>query len=454
MPLNESNLHDYQRIGVDFIVKTEKCALWLDMGLGKTITTATALAKLFDRVEIEKVLIIAPLRVANTVWKKELGDWAHTQHLRVSVCTGTELQRSAALAVESDIYVINCEQVQWIVERYGKKWPFDCLVIDESSKFKSTKSQRFKSLRKVLPKINRLIQLTGTPSPNGLLDVYAQIYLLDRGLRLGRSFTQYKQTFFIPDFMGFKFTPLPNAKSTIESKISDLVLTMKASDYLDLPKRVDLTIRVDLPNRVMVDYMRLERECVLELNAAEIVAMSAATLAGKLLQYANGCVYDADKNIILIHESKINALRAIVDENDNENLLVAYNYQHDLLALQDVFPDAVLLDKDGSQVEAWNSGKIKMLLAHPASAGMGLNLQKGGSVVVWYGLTWNLENYLQFNARLDRQGQTKPVRVIHIVSGGTIDERVMQSLTEKEETQSALMSALKYKYHVKNTVQN
>lgn len=443
--LSKTLLHPYQVRAANMLVQNSHFALWQDMGLGKTVTTATALADLFNTFEIARVLIIAPLRVANTVWQQEIKRWEHTEFMTCAICTGNEKSRLAALAQQADVTIINCENIPWLVDLVGKKWPFDTIVIDESSKFKSTKAMRWKALKKMLPYINRVIELTGTPSPNGLLDVYAQIYLLDKGQRLGRSMTAFKQCYFeSADYFGYKVKPRQGADKTIQDKIKDITLAMKASDYLQLPDRIDLVHTVELPPTTIKQYKTFERESIATLESGdEIVALSAAAVANKLLQMANGAVYDQEGNIIDCHSAKIDALRDIIDDNPNENILVAYNYRHDKERLLSAFPQAVLLDKEGSQVDSWNAGKIKMLLAHPASSGMGLNLQKGGSLLVWFGLTWNLENYQQFNARLHRQGQSKPVRIVHIIADETIDNRVMSALASKAETQEALLQALK-----------
>ena len=445
--LTRDLLHDYQNGCVDHIIATPKSALWLDLGLGKTLTTLTAIADLKDMFEINKTLIIAPLRVCQTVWHKELKSWEHTKHLTYRICTGSEKQRLSQLLLPADIYIINRENVKWLVDFYGKKWPFDNVVIDESSSFKSSKSQRFKALKKVYPFIDRMTQLSGTPSPNGMMDVWAQIALLDGGERLGRNMTAYKQRYFEADYMGYSYTLRNGSQEKIENKISDLVVSMKASDYLELPDRIDLVEEVNLKPAQLKRYKEFERDLVLEVDDQEdnVLAANAAVLAGKLLQLANGSVYlDDTGKSELIHSEKLDALAQIVEDNPNENMLIAYNFKFDLEQLKAKFPQAVVLSKSGEEVDQWNNGEIKMLLAHPASAGHGLNLQHGGSMLVWYGLTWSIEYYQQFNGRLHRQGQEKPVRIIHIITKDTIDERVMKVLSEKEAVQDNLLNALKY----------
>lgn len=441
---SRNDLHKYQERMINFIYTTPKCALWAGLGLGKTITTLTAIVDLIDSMAVAKVLIVAPLRVANSVWHKEASNWQHTKHLKFSIVTGSEKERLAALHKTADVYVINRENVSWIVEHYAKKWPFDMIVLDEASSFKSSSSQRFKALRKTIPFTNRLVELTGTPSPNGLLDIWSQMYLIDSGERLGRSMTAYKQRFFEAGYNGYSFKPVKSADKIIHKLIDDIVISLNVDDYLEMPDRIDTVIRVQLPPSRMVEYKQLEREFLIQINDNEIVAYNAATLAGKLLQFSNGATYtDELKNWTEIHSAKLDALDDIISENSDENLLITYNYKTDLIRLQARYPDAVVLDKNPDTIAQWNKGQIKMLLAHPASAGHGLNLQHGGSIIVWFGLNWSLELYQQFNGRLHRQGQTKPVRVVHIVADGCIDDKVMLAIENKAETQQELLNALK-----------
>lgn len=443
--LSRSDLHEYQRKGVDFIKERKRCALWLDMGLGKTTTTLTALSDLIDSFAVNRTLVIAPLRVANSVWRQEAANWEHLKHLSVAICTGSERERLSALQRDSDLYVINRENVPWLIKHYGSAWPFDCVVIDEASSFKNATSQRFKALRKALPQTNYMILLTGTPSPNGLLDLWPQMYLVDFGEALGRTMTSYKQRFFEQDYMGYKFKPREGGAERIHGLLQPMVLSMSAEDYLELPDRINIVEPVTLPPSALNAYREFERTLLAELpDGEEIEAMNAAVLANKLLQYSNGAVYTDDLgNWSEIHTAKLDALSDIVEQNEGENFLVAYNYKTDLARLQKRFPFARVLDKSADTVRQWNGGQIRMLLAHPASAGHGLNLQRGGSLIVWFSLNWSLELYQQFNARLHRQGQDKPVRIIHIVADGCIDERVMSVLGEKDAAQSALLTALK-----------
>lgn len=445
---SRTDLHEYQNKAVDFIFEKKRCGLFLDMGLGKTVSTLTAVSDLVDSLSVERVLIIAPLRVANTVWRQESENWKHLRHLRVAVCTGSERNRISQLNRTADVYVINRENVKWLVDLYAKKdkWPFDMLVIDESSSFKSAKSQRFKALKSVLHLTNYAVLLTGTPAPNGLMDLWAQVYLIDFGQSLGRTITGFKQRFFeASGYMGYKFEPRDGADTTIHKLIEHQVLSMTAEDYLELPERIDLVERVSLPAATLKAYQEFEKELLIELEDGEFVeASTAAVLANKLLQWCNGAMYvDETKRWQEVHKAKIDALAEIVEDNAGENILVAYNYKSDLERLKAKFPDAVVLDKNPDLVKQWNEGKISMLLAHPASASHGLNLQKGGALAVWFGLTWSLEYYQQFNARLHRQGQTRPVRIVHLIADSCLDERVMNVLSNKDAIQNQLIEALK-----------
>jgi len=445
--LSRDDLHDYQNRAIEFIKSKKRCGLFLGMGLGKTTASLTAMSDALDSMTAAKVLVIAPLRVANSVWAQETKQWTHLSHLRVSVCTGNERTRMAALQRDADIYTINRENVPWLVKLYGKKWPFDAVIVDESSSFKSPSSQRFKALKRALPFTDYVVLLTGTPSPNGLLDLWSQMYLVDFGERLGKTMTGYKQRFFESDYMGYKFTPRQGSSEAIHRLLSDKVLSMSAEDYLQVPDRIDLVERVELPPKVFAQYQEFERTLLAELDdGQEIEAISAAVLANKLLQWSNGATYtDSLGNWSELHSVKLDALADLVEQNPSENMLVAYNYKTDLERLRVRFPDAVVMDKQQETIDRWNRGEIQMMLAHPASAGHGLNLQNGGSMLVWFGLNWSLELYQQFNGRLHRQGQTRPVRVVHMVASGCMDERVIDALNKKGETQNALLFALKPK---------
>ena len=441
---SRNDLLPYQNRMIDFIYNTPKCAVWAGLGLGKTVTTLTAITDLLASLTVLKVLIIAPLRVANSVWHTEAKRWTHTKELTFSIVTGSEKERISALFKSADIYVINRENVQWLVEHYKTKWPYDLVVIDESSSFKSASSQRFKALKKVRTLTDRMVQLTGTPSPNGLIDIWSQMFLLDGGERLGKTMSAYKMRFFEAGYNGYSFKPVKNADKIIHKLIDDIVISLNVDDYLEMPERIDTIIKVPLPPSRMAEYKQLERDFIMQINDTEIVAYNAATLAGKLLQYCNGAMYtDELKNWTEIHTAKLDALDEILEDNQDENLLIAYNYKTDLIRLKARYPDAVVLDNDPDIITRWNNGQIKILLAHPASAGHGLNLQHGGSIIVWFGLNWSLELYQQFNGRLHRQGQTKPVRIVHIVADGCIDDKVMRAIENKAQTQDELLNALK-----------
>ena len=443
--LLRSDLHQYQNKAVNYVIDNKRCMLALDMGLGKSISTLTAISDLIETKDIRKVLVIAPLRVCNSVWSQEVKKWRHTCHLSTSIATGSPKERAEALLKKADVYIINKENVQWIIEFYGEEWPFDCVVIDESSTFKSAKSKRFKALKRAFPKIERMILLTGTPSPNGLHDLWSQMYLIDHGERLGRTLTMFRQRFFDTDYFGYTYTLRDGSAQKIESLVADKIMHMSAKDYLSLPSRIDITAPVDLPQKILRSYKDFERTYIAELeDGKEIEALTAAVLAGKLMQYANGAMYTSeDGEWSETHKSKLEALSDIVEDNAGETMLVAYNFKSDLARLHKRFPQAVVLDKNQDTIDKWNRGEIPILLAHPASAGHGLNLQEGGSLCVWFGLTWNLEYYLQFNARLHRQGQKKPVRIIHLVANDTIDVRVLSVLANKDASQNSLLKSLK-----------
>lgn len=451
--LSRDNLFEYQCRASNFIVEVKRCQLFLDMGLGKTVSTLTALTDLLDSFTINKVLIIAPLRVANTVWKQEALKWSHTQNLKIKIATGDIKTRTAALLSPAEIVVINRENIPWLVDFYAKNpkngkyninpWPFDCVVIDESSSFKSHSSQRFKALKRIIPKTDYMVLLTGTPSPNGLLDLWAQSYLVNQGQVLGRNMTAYKQRYFDADYMGYTLTPKESSKEIIEGLISPYTLSMQAEDYIDLPKRLDIIVDIELPKKAMKEYTQFKKDLYIEIKGNDIEALSAGVLANKLLQFANGAAYIDDmQNFTTVHDMKLDALKDIIEDNPNENILLAYNYKSDLQRILKKFPDAVVLSKSGDEIPDWNAGKIKLMVCHPASAGHGLNLQDGAATMVWFGLNWSLELYQQFCARLHRQGQKRPVRIFHLVAKGTIDERVMSVLGDKGAVQSSLLRAL------------
>jgi SNF2 family DNA or RNA helicase len=414
----------------------------LDMGLGKTATTLTVAADFLDDLFVLNVLVIAPLRVCNSVWKQEAEKWEHLRDLGISICTGNAKQRSLALETYADIHIINVENIDWLVKTFNWKW--DMVIIDEASKFKSHKSKRFKALKKVSKHITSMVQLTGTPSPNGLMDLWSQMYLLDNGDRLGRTITMFKSTYFYSSgYMGYAYDLRPGADKIIKHAISDICVTMKGEDYLDMPDKISIDREVFLSKDVLDLYKKFERDFIINLEEETISSPSSAALANKLLQLCNGAIYNEDGNYHVIHDEKIECLKDIISDNPNENLLVAYNFRSDLDRLKKAFPGASILSKSGAELESWNKGEIPMLLAHPASAGHGLNAQKGGSAVVWFGLNWSLELYQQFNARIYRQGQEKPVRIIHITCNQTIDKRVLEAIRNKADNQNELLKYLK-----------
>lgn len=395
---------------------------------------------------MEKVLVIAPLRVAQKTWPDEIRKWDHLKHLRISLILGTEKQRLGALQAKADIWIINRENVEWLVDLYGKNWPFDMVVIDELSSFKSSKAKRFRALRKVRPMIKRIVGLTGTPAPNGLIDLWPQVYLLDQGERLGKTVTGYRSRYFEPGKRNrtviFTWDPKPGAEEAIYSKLEDLCVSMSAEDWLQMPERIDREVIVQIPEAARAQYDQLERDLLLPFAGGDITADTMAILSNKLLQMANGAVYDENGATREIHRAKLEALDDILEAANGQPVLVFYNYQHDRDRVLKHIPTARVLDTE-DDIEKWNQGKIPVMLAHPASAGHGLNLQAGGNIIVWFGLTWSLELYLQAIARLYRQGQDKSVIVHHLIAEGTIDEDVMRALAGKDVSQKALLEAVK-----------
>ena len=443
--------HDYQQYAIDFIKNNEVAAVLLDMGLGKTSITLSAVNDLiFDSFEVSKVLVIAPLRVARDTWPAEIKKWDHLKHLRYSVAVGSESERLAALRKEADIYIINRENVDWLVNKSKVPFNFDMVVIDELSSFKSHQSKRFKSLLKVRPFIKRIVGLTGTPSSNGLMDLWAQFRILDMGKRLGRYITHYRNAYFLPDKRSadriFTYKPADRAEQMIYDRISDITISMKSADYLKLPECIINEVPVFMDVKEKRIYETFKEDMVAKIKDEEIDAANAAVLSGKLLQMANGCIYDEDKKAIKIHDRKLDALEDLIESANGKPLLVAYWFQHDLARIKERFPVREI--KTSKDIEDWNQGKIPLAVIHPASAGHGLNLQTGGSTLVWFGLTWSLELYQQCNARLHRQGQTDTVVIHHIIAKGTIDEDVMAALQRKEKIQNALINAVKAKLEV------
>lgn len=439
--LSRSDHRQYQTTGVQF-TKDRKCsALFLDMGLGKTSITLTSISDMLDDFEFIRALIVAPLRVANTVWHNEAKDWSHLNGLSFSIITGGLKERLAALNKKADIYVINRENLSWLVNYYKSKWPFDLLAIDESTSFKNPTSKRFRDLKKVLKYIKKRIILTGTPAPNGYMDLWSQIYILDEGERLGKNITRFRNTYFDKDFMGFNYILKEGAAERIQEKIKDIVYHVPTEGNVELPDVVSSIIDTPLTPKLLKKYKDFEDDMIMQIEDEEITSMSAAALSNKLLQFSSGAVYDEDSNIHPLHDLKFDTLDEVIEENPNDNMLVAYNFKHELLRLRKRYPEAVVLGKGGDEVKQWNEGKIKMLLVHPASAGHGLNLQHGGSLAVWFGFTWSLENYQQLNKRLHRSGQKNTVRLIHIAVGA-VEYRLMKTLAKKDVTQADLLRSL------------
>ena len=441
------NPHEYQRFAANFITENPISCLLLDMGLGKTSITLTAINDLlYDYFDVSKILVIAPLRVARDTWPEELRKWEHLSDIRYSVAVGTEAERLAALWREADIYIINRENVQWLIESSGILFNFDMVVVDELSSFKSHQSKRFKALMKVRPKVKRIVGLTGTPSSNGLMDLWAEFRLLDLGERLGRFIGRYRETYFTPDKRNgqviYSYKPLPNAEEQIYNKISDITISMKSTDHLQMPELVTSEYSVRLSPKECERYDELKRDLVLLLADGEVTVANAAALSGKLCQMANGAVYGDDGEVHHIHDRKLDALEDLIEAANGKPVLVAYWFKHDLARIQARF-DVVKLDTADS-ITHWNNGNISVSVIHPASVGHGLNLQAGGCTLIWFGLTWSLELYQQTNARLWRQGQTAETVVIHhIIAKDTIDQRIIKALSDKDKTQTALIEAVK-----------
>lgn len=456
--MDKSDLHDYQIFGYKHIINTPYCGLFLDMGLGKTVTTLTAINTLiYEDLEIKNVLIVAPKRVVETVWSDECEKWDHLKHLKVVKIVGTEPKRIEALKKEADIYVVSRDNIAWLCAFYGGILPFDMLVIDELSSFKSYKSLRFKALKLARPSIKRVVGLTGTPAPNGYIDLWAQLYLIDRGERLEKTITKYRERYFREGRRNgavvYDYKLLNDAEEQINQRISDICISMKSNDYLDMPELIMNRVSVTLPPTIKKMYDDFEKDKVLDLikseaeDSKEINVINAAALANKLLQFANGAIYDEDHTAHEIHKEKIDALKDIIEDANGKSILVAWSFQHDrdrlMEALKAYKPRELKSEKD---IRDWNEGKVQVMLAHPASAGHGLNLQAGGNIIVWFGLTWSLELYQQFNGRLYRQGQkSRTVIIHHIITEGTHDEDVIKAIEAKDEKQESLLSSIKAK---------
>lgn len=444
--------HEYQKYAIEFIKRNPVAAILLDMGMGKTSIVLSALNELmYDSFEVTKVLIIAPLRVARNTWSDEIKKWDHLNGIRYSIAVGTVAERQAALKANADIYIINRENVPWLIEDSGLPFNYDCVIVDELSSFKNWQAKRFKALMKVRPKIRRIVGLTGTPSSNGLMDLFAEFKVLDMGERLGRFIGQYRVNYFKPDRMNgpivYTYKLLPGAEERIYDRISDITISMKATDHLDMPELISNEYKVYLDDDERSKYEEMKDELVLQFPGREITAANAAALSGKLSQLANGAIYDDDGSVNAFHERKLDALEDLIESANGKTILVAYWFKHDLARITERLNKLKIvfekLDSDKS-IEKWNAGELQVGLIHPASAGHGLNLQSGGNVLVWFGITWSLELYQQTVARLWRQGQTsRTVTVIHIVTAGTVDERILKALEAKDNTQKALIEAVK-----------
>ena len=440
------NPHNYQSYASQFLIDHSAAGLFLDMGCGKSVITLTALNELaYDYFEISKVLVIAPKRVAESTWKNEIKKWEHLKDISYSIVIGSREQREKALEKKALLYIINRENVLWLVENH--KWDFDTVVIDELSSFKSNKAVRFKALKKVRPKLKRIIGLTGTPAPNSLMDLWSEIYLLDMGQRFGRYIGGFRERFFTPDKRNqqviFSYKPRAGAEEKIYELISDICVSMKATDNIKMPELIMNSVEVEMNGREKEIYNKFKSDMVLSLDGKELDAINAVALSNKLLQMANGAVYDEEKAVIEIHDNKLDALEDLIEAANGKPVLVAYWYKHDKERIKKRFQAEEI--NTATDIDKWNNGEMPVALIHPASAGHGLNLQQGGSTIIWFGLTWSLELYQQLNARLYRQGQENTVIIHHIVAKDTIDENVIKTLGSKSTGQSALIEAVKWR---------
>ena len=446
--------YEYQQTAIKWIIDNPRCGLFLDMGLGKTVSTLTAMQQLMDDCEISRTLVVAPKKVAETTWTTEAQKWDHLKSLKVAKVMGTEKQRKLALAEKADVYVIGRDSFVWLVGIFGGMLPFDVLVIDELTSFKSSKSNRFKAMRMATPTAKRVIGLTGTPAPNGLIDLWAQMYCIDMGERLGRSVTKYRETYFETHKWNniiVRCNVKKGYDEVIRKKIADICLSMQAKDYLQLPDLINHTIKVQLSTATMQAYTKFEREKVLQFQdehqgeTANVLAQSAAGLMNKLSQFANGAIYDEDRNVHNVHDEKLDRLAEIIEAANGSSVLVFYQYKHDAARIAEKFKGyRVKVYTDEKQLIEWNAGQVDILLAHPASTAFGLNMQDGGHYIVWLGTGWNLELYQQANARLHRQGQQYPVQVYNLVCSGTVDERAVTALENKKGVQQGLLDSLNY----------
>lgn len=455
--------YEYQQTAIKWIIDNPRCGLFLDMGLGKTVSTLTAIQQLMDDCEISRTLVVAPKKVAETTWTTEAQKWDHLKSLKVAKVMGTEKQRKLALAEKADVYVIGRDSFVWLVGIFGGMLPFDVLVIDELTSFKSSKSNRFKAMRMATPTAKRVIGLTGTPAPNGLIDLWAQMYCIDMGERLGKSVTKYRETYFETHKWNniiVRCNVKKGYDEVIRKKIADICLSMQAKDYLQLPDLINHTIKVQLSSTTMQAYTKFEREKVLQFQdehqgeTANVLAQSAAGLMNKLSQFANGAIYDDERNVHHVHDEKLDRLAEIIEAANGSSVLVFYQYKHDAARIAEKFNKAyrVKVYTDEKQLIEWNAGQVDILLAHPASTAFGLNMQEGGHYIVWFGTGWNLELYQQANARLHRQGQQYPVQVYNLVCSGTVDERAEAALENKKGVQQGLLDSLNYLIRKHNAV--
>ena len=453
--LTKNDLHNYQKACIEHIVEHPYCGLFIDMGLGKTVTALTAIeALIFDYCEIGSALIVAPKRVAESVWQEEAEKWEHLKHLTFSKIIGTQKQRQEAIRAQANIYIISRDNIAWLCALYGGgKLPFDMVVIDELSSFKSYKSERFKAMRGARLYLKRLVGLTGTPAPNGLIDLWPQIYLMDRGDRLEKTITRYREKYFRPGRTNgnvvFSYDLMEDSEYIIHKKIEDICISMKAEDYLEMPVRTDNYIKLRMPDDIKKKYDDFEKEKVIDLlnNQGEesaINVINAAALSNKLLQFANGAIYDENRNVYKVHDIKLEALKEMIEDANGQPVLVAWTFQFDRDRIKEYLkaykPRELKTNKD---IDDWNAGKIQVMLAHPASAGHGLNLQAGGHIIIWFGTTWSLELYQQFNGRLYRQGQKEHVVINHLILQGTHDEDVIRALKAKDQKQNSLLNSIK-----------
>ena len=446
--------YEYQQAAIRWILKNPRCGLLLDMGLGKSVITLTAVQQLMDYCEVSRTLVVAPKKVAETTWTAEAEKWEHLKGLRVVKVMGTKKQRKLALASKADVYVIGRDSFVWLVGLYGGNLPFDVLVIDELTSFKSSKSNRFKAMRMATPTVSRVIGLTGTPAPNGLIDLWAQMYCIDMGARLGKSVTKYRETYFETHKWNniiVRCDVKKGCEEVIRAKIADICLSMQAKDYLQLPDMITHTEKVELSSKTMAAYTKFEKEKVLEFQeehtgeASNILANSAAGLMNKLSQFANGAIYDEDRNVHEVHDEKLDRLAEIIEAANGSSVLVFYQFKHDIDRIAKKLKGyRVKVYQGEAELKEWNAGKIDVLLAHPASTAFGLNMQEGGHYIVWYGTGWNLELYQQANARLHRQGQQHPVTVYQLICTGTVDERAAAALESKKGVQQGLLDSLNY----------